>query len=104
MANTGVKPTFFKISQLELQSHAGQMKRKVNCGELSVEKTLLGLPHIVKAAFEPWSDPSIKLSSTIVNSIVNSTRAMLRDGCHAKTSILRSAVITRMNLETCIII
>ena len=45
------KATFFKISRLKLQkllkSCYSQVKRKVNCGELCVELTLLGLPHIV---------------------------------------------------------
>ena len=31
-------------------NHAGQLKRKVNCGELSAETTLLELPYIVKTA------------------------------------------------------
>ena len=35
------------------------MKRKVNCGELSVEITLLGLPHMVKAASETWPNPRV---------------------------------------------
>ena len=30
------------------------MKRKVNCGQLSVETTLLGLLHIVKDTSEAW--------------------------------------------------
>ena len=50
------------------------MKRKVNCGELSVEKTLLDLQHIVKTASETWPSPCM----------VFSTRAIVRDGCHAK--------------------
>ena len=37
------------------------MKRKVNCGELHVEKTLLGLPHIVKAASETSPNPPVKV-------------------------------------------
>ena len=39
-ANTGVAPPFSKISQLKLQkllSHAGQVKRKVDCGKFSLE-------------------------------------------------------------------
>ena len=36
------------------------MKRKVNCGHLSVEITLLGLPHIVKVASEKW--PNLRVS------------------------------------------
>ena len=41
------------------------MKREVNCSELSVEKTLLGLPHIVKAASETWPNPRAKLNFTL---------------------------------------
>ena len=41
------------------------MKRKVNCGELSVEKTLLELPHIVKAASETWPNPREEVNSTL---------------------------------------
>ena len=37
------------------------MKRKVSCGELSVEMFLLGLPHIVKAVSETW--PNLRVSS-----------------------------------------
>ena len=48
------KATFFSklagSSYENYYSHVGQVKRKVNCGELSAEKTLLGLPDIVKAA------------------------------------------------------
>ena len=47
-------------------SHAGQVKRKVNCGELSLEITLLGLPHIVKAASETWLNP--RVNSTLAPS------------------------------------
>ena len=35
------------------------MKRKVNCGELPVEITLFGLPHIVKTAGETWPNPRV---------------------------------------------
>ena len=48
--------------------HAGQVKWKVNCGELSVEITLLGLPHIVKAASETWVNPRVKVNSTLARS------------------------------------
>ena len=41
------------------------MKRKVYCGELSVEKTLLELPHIVKATSEIWPDSRVKVNSTL---------------------------------------
>ena len=44
------------------------MKRKVNCGELAVEKTLLGLPHIVKDAPETWQYPRVKVNSTLARS------------------------------------
>ena len=37
------------------------MKREVNCGELHVEKTLLGLPHKVKAAPETCPNPRVKV-------------------------------------------
>ena len=49
-------------------SHAGQVKRKVNCGELSLEITLLGLPHIVKAASETWLNPRVRVNSTLAPS------------------------------------
>ena len=35
------------------------MKQKVNCDELPVEITLLGLPHMVKAASETWQNPHV---------------------------------------------
>ena len=35
------------------------MKQKVNCDELPVEITLLGLPHMVKAASETWPNPRV---------------------------------------------
>ena len=35
------------------------MKRKVNYGDLSVEKTLLGLPGMVKGASETWTNPRV---------------------------------------------
>ena len=56
LANTGVKPPFFKLAGLNYKSYwdqGGQVKRKVNCGELSHELTLLGLPHIMKGCL--WS-------------------------------------------------
>ena len=37
------------------------MKRKVNCGELHVEQSLLGLPHIVKAPSETCQNPRVKV-------------------------------------------
>ena len=39
--------------------------RKLIISELSVEKTLLGLPHIVKAATETWPNPRVKLNFTL---------------------------------------
>ena len=44
------------------------MKLKVNCGELSVEITLLGLPHIVIGASETWPNPRVKKNFTLVRS------------------------------------
>ena len=35
------------------------MKQKISCAELSVEITLLGLPHKVKAACETWPNPRV---------------------------------------------
>ena len=58
------------------------MKRIVNCGELSVEITLLGLPYIVKAASETWPNTHVKVNSTLCT--VFSTKALQRDGPHAK--------------------
>ena len=76
LVNTGVKPPFFKVNRLKLQKllksikviknyYAGQLKRKVNCDELSVEETLLGLPHIVKAASETWPNRRVKANFTL---------------------------------------
>ena len=78
-------------------SHAGQVQRKVNCGELSVKITLLGLPHIMKAT--PWN----MTKSTRQANLFNKSPAERWTSC--QTWILRSPkVITRINLETCIII
>ena len=42
------------------------MKRRVNCVAFSVEKTLLQLPHLVKAASETWlNPPRVKLNFTL---------------------------------------
>ena len=49
-------------------SHVGKVKRKFNCVELSVEITLLGLPHIVKAASETYPNPRVKMISTLARS------------------------------------
>ena len=68
LANTGVKPPFFRISRLKLQSHAGRVKWKVGCGELPLEITLLGLRHIVKAASETWLNLRVKVNSTLAGS------------------------------------
>ena len=35
------------------------MKQKINCGELSVAITLLGLPHMFKAASGTWPNPRV---------------------------------------------
>ena len=56
------------------QIHAVQVKWKVNCGELSVEKTLLGLPHIVKATAETWSYLRVKVNSTLARSLQQKPR------------------------------
>ena len=61
---------FSKLAQIgsnynNYLSNTGQVKRKVNCGELSVEITLLGLLHIVKAASEIWPNPREKVNSTL---------------------------------------
>ena len=47
------------------------MKRKANCGQSFAEIILLGLPNIVKAASETWSDPRV-------------SSYLLRDRRHAK--------------------
>ena len=49
------------------------MKQIVNCGELSVEKTLLGLPHIVEATSETWPDTPVKENSTLAWSFQQET-------------------------------
>ena len=51
LANTGLKPPFFKISRLKLQKVLSLL------GQLSVQIILLGLPHIVNAASEAWPNP-----------------------------------------------
>ena len=72
------------------------MKRKVNCGKLSVEITLLGLPHIVKATYETWPNPHVSFFKRELFSAERLT------SCQTRT--LQSPVTTRINLETCIII
>ena len=65
------KATFLKINRLKLQkllSHADQVKRKVNCSELSLEITLLGLPHILKATSEALPNPPVKVNFTFARS------------------------------------
>ena len=44
------------------------MKWKVNCGDLSVEKTLFRLLQIVKAASETWPNPRVKVASNLARS------------------------------------
>ena len=44
------------------------MKQKVDCSELSLEITLLGLSHIVKATPETWQNPCILVNSTLAGS------------------------------------
>ena len=44
------------------------MKRKVNCGELPVEITLLGLPQMMKATSETWPNARVKVNSTFARS------------------------------------
>ena len=59
---------FSKLAGLNYKnycSHAGQVKQKVNCGELSVEITFLGLPHIVNAASETWPNLCTIVNSTL---------------------------------------
>ena len=41
------------------------MKRKVIYGELSVKKTLVGLPHIAKAVFDTCPNSRVKVNSTL---------------------------------------
>ena len=53
----------------------------MNCSELSIERALLGLPHIVKAASETRLNPRLKVNSTLEWSL---TRVLLRDGRYAK--------------------
>ena len=70
------------------------MKWKVNLAELSVDKTLLGLPHIVKTVSETWPNPHIKLNSTLASSVQQEPFCEMNV---MPKVILRSAVITRMN-------
>ena len=78
-------------------SHAGQLKGIVNCGELSVEITLLVLPHIVKAASETWPNPRVKVNSNLPGSFQHSPTER-ETSC--QTWISRTPVIARINLET----
>ena len=52
LTSTGVKKHLFsKLVALNYKNywcHAGQVKRKINCSELSVELILLELSHMVK--------------------------------------------------------
>ena len=45
------------------------MRRKVHCAELSVEKTLLGLPHTAKVASETWPNTRVKLNFTLAGEV-----------------------------------
>ena len=56
------------------------MTRNVNYFELSVELTLLGLPHVVKNHLRSMAKSSRK--SKFHPCMVFSTRALLRDGQH----------------------
>ena len=58
------------------------MKRKVNCGELPVEITLLGLPQMVKATSETCTR-----KGEFHLCAVFSTKALLRDGKRAKRDV-----------------
>ena len=58
------------------------MKRKVNCCELPLEKILIGLPHIVKAASETWPNSLVKVNSTLTRSFKQKT--LLRTGHNAQ--------------------
>ena len=53
------------------------MKRKVNCGELCVEKTLLGLPHTVEGRL--WTTAKSTRKSEVRLCEVFLTRALLRE-------------------------
>ena len=71
LANTGVRPPIFKISRLKLQKllkSCWLSEMESYCGELSVEITLLGLPHIVKPTSETWPNPREKVNSTLSRS------------------------------------
>ena len=60
LANTGLKPPFFKISRLKLQKvlkTCWPNETESLLGQLSVKIILLGLPHIVNAAPEAWPNP-----------------------------------------------
>ena len=72
------------------------MKRKVNCGQLSLGITLLGLPHIVKATSETWSNPRVRPFQRALFSAERLTSC--------QTSISCSRVTARINWEICKII
>ena len=60
LANTGLRPPFFKISRLKLPKllkPCWPNETESLLGQLSVEIILLELPHIVNAAPETWPNP-----------------------------------------------
>ena len=66
VANSGAKPPFFGISLLKLQKVVlDKLKGKLIAVGYLLKKTLLGLPHIVKAASEEWQKPRVKVNSII---------------------------------------
>ena len=103
LVNTGVEPAFSKISRLRLQkywSHAGQVKRKVNCEKLSLKfnsiriathKESLALKHD-QIHVEKWIAPLRGLFQ----------QEARRASCQERISCSQQS--TRINLKTCKII
>ena len=80
------------------------MKRKVNCGELPVEKTLLELPNIVKATSETWPHPRVKMNSTVELSFKQGTCREMDVMLNVNFALSSNDKDELRQLETCIII
>ena len=63
------KAIFFQNLPLKLKQllkSCWPSETKANFGGLSVEKTLIGLPQIVKAFYKAWPNPRVKVRTFIV--------------------------------------
>ena len=91
---------FSKLASSNYKSLASQVILNVNCVGLSVELTLLGFPHTVIGRL--WSGNKSSHKSKFRDGLFNKSSVESWTPCH--TLILLSPIITRINLETCIII